>query len=252
VVLTAYLTVRARHTKPLVSSVAIAYGLYLPLGAAGFGLTSGIPDLWIGALGLFLAHLLSAVVVGMVALVLSGLRPLNTAGYLLGAVYAAGALALMILGGVRQAALPQTANLPNQAPIVGAVTQQLNATATPAPPTTTSVASATPKPSETATVPPTPTRSLVPTRTATVTITPAPTPVWARISASQGGGALIREEPNYTAIVVSSLLNETLVEVLPDVTESEGVAWVHVRMINGKEGWIVRSLLRTATPAPNW
>jgi hypothetical protein len=79
-----------------------------------------------------------------------------------------------------------------------------------------------------------------------------PTPVWARISAAEGNGALVRAEPNYDAPVAATLLNGTLVEVLPDVVNNGGVAWVHIRTVNNKEGWIVRTLLRTATPAPSW
>lgn len=83
-------------------------------------------------------------------------------------------------------------------------------------------------------------------------MSPAPTPVWARVNAKEGDGILIRSEPSFTANLVQSLLNGTLVEVLPDVINSENVTWVKIRTVNGKEGWVVRSLLATATPAPNW
>jgi len=253
-VLTVYLTVRAPHSKPLVSSVAIAYGLYLPVGAAGFGFTSGVAGLWPDGLGLFIIHLVWAAFTGIAMLALLGLRPLNASGYFLGAAYGAAGLALLVLaaGAVPQINIPPPGALSASAgktpPGVtqGIAAQQPDGTPAPAftlaPPTATS----------SATLAPTPTRSLVPTRTSTITITPAPTPVWARINASQGGGALVREEPNYNGSVVQSILNDTLVEVLPEVTDNEGVAWVHIRLINGKEGWIVRTLLRTATPAPNW
>jgi hypothetical protein len=248
--LTCYLMVRAPLSKPLVSSVAIAYGLYLPVGAAGFGLTSGIAGLWPDGLALFLIHLAWAAFIGILILALLGLRPINPSGSLLGAAYGLAGVALLFLaaGGLPQFNLPRNGALP-------AVFGKTSAEATPTPPAaSTPIPPSTPTapPTSSATLAPTPTRSLVPTRTATITITPAPTPVWARINASQGGGALVREEPKYTGTVVQSVLNDTLVEVLPDVTNSEGVAWVHIRLINGKEGWVVRSLLRTATPAPNW
>ncbi len=51
---------------------------------------------------------------------------------------------------------------------------------------------------------------------------------------------------------MQSLLNGSLVEVLNEVQTNGTVAWVRVRTVNGKEGWIVRSLLRTANPAPGW
>lgn len=247
--LTTLLLVRAPHQKPLVSSVALAYGLYLPVGAAGFGMSSGISGLWPDGLGLFLIHLIWAVVAGIIVLALLGLRPSAAPGYLASAVYAVvGLVALGLVLLHPQAALPGIF-FPRPAGIsAGSVTRQPDSTASPTPLLTASTAltRSNPTPSKT------PTRTLVPTRTPTITYTPVPTPVWARINASQGDGALIREKPNYNATVVSSALNGTLVEVLPDVIDSEGVAWVHIRLTNGKEGWVVRGLLRTATPAPNW
>jgi hypothetical protein len=65
-------------------------------------------------------------------------------------------------------------------------------------------------------------------------------------------GASIREEPRPDARIIISLLNGTLVEVLPDVVQRGTVFWSHVHTIEGVDGWIVQSLLMTATPAPNW
>jgi SH3-like domain-containing protein len=79
-----------------------------------------------------------------------------------------------------------------------------------------------------------------------------PTPVWARISVKDGNGAYIRAEPSYDANYVKSLLNGYLIQVLPDVVIADGATWVKVRTAEGVEGWIVRSLLATATPAPGW
>lgn len=244
--LTAYLLVRAPQQKPLVSSVALAYGLYLPVGAAGFGLISGVGGLWPAGLFLFLVHLSWAVIVGVLVLAVLGLRPLSAAGYLLSGAYGLiGVAALSMI--LPQQPVPTLVISPTETSITEGV-------AVLQPTSTTSTISPSPSPSSTATVTPsiTPTRTLVPSRTATVTNTPSPTPVWARISAVEGGGALVREKPEYGAVVVQSVLNETLVEVLPEVVDSGGVAWVHVRLVSGKEGWIVRSLLRTATPAPDW
>jgi hypothetical protein len=249
--LTAYLVVRAPHQKPLVTSVAIAYALYLPAGVAGFGLSSGISGLWLNAISLFFTHLLWAAIIGAGTLSLLGFRPLNATGYLLGAGYfLAGLIAIAVVYVPQPPVLVAPAQQTQAGNIAGVEIERPS-------PSPNSLISPSPSlaashPTITITPTPTRTRTLVPTNTATLTITPVPTPVWARISAVAGNGALIRSEADYNAAVVSSLLNGTLVEVLPEVVNSGAVAWVHVRTVNGKEGWIVRSLLRTATPAPGW
>jgi len=242
--LAAYLTARAPNQKPLVASAAIAYKLYLPIGVAGFGLSSGAGTLWPDGLLMFFMYLIWAALIGTLVLGIAGLRPLKAAGYVLGALYGAAGLALLIFAAGPALVMPAP-DLPSVQ--VGAVqtnTATPSATASPEPEPTHSVTPEPPTPTLTST------RTLVPTGTPTLTITPVPTPVWALISASEGGGALIRAEPNYNAEVIQSLLNGTLVEVLPEVINEGGVAWVHVRLVNEKEGWIVRGLLRTATPVP--
>jgi hypothetical protein len=245
--LASYLLVRSPKRRPLVASVAIAYSLYLPIGTAGFGITSGLPGLWPGGLWLFVINLVWAVVVGTVVLALLGLRPLNATGYLLGAVYTlVGAALLLVLYQPLAAPPPPAATTAPTATLAGAAIPQPVASATPTPyasPTQT-VATRTPTPTVTLTP------SLVPTSTPSLTITPQPTPVWARVNAVGSDGALLRSQPGYTASVVQSLLNGTLVQILPDTETAEGVTWVHVRTTNDKEGWIVQTLVRTATPSP--
>lgn len=247
--LAAYLVLRAPAQKPLVASVAIAYGLYLPAGVAGFGLSGNAAGLWPNALAVLITHGIWVALAASLVLALAGLRPLNGVGYGLGFLYLLGGIIAVVFSSV---SVPQTPDIMFPKPL-----------GTLAPggdfvlfePSVTPSLTTSPLPSQTM-VPPTltitPTRTLLPTQTATQTITPHPTPVWARINASEGGGAFIREEPNYNAPVVQSILNETLVEVLPEVVEDGGVAWVQIRMADGKTGWIVRALLRTATPAPEW
>jgi hypothetical protein len=251
--LTNYLIARSPSQRPLVTSVAIAYGLYVPVGVAGFGLSSGIAGLWPNGLGLFFLHLVWTAIIGTLMLRLLNIRPLKAIGYGMSAVYAL--IGLVLLG--MQFAQAQTAPLApglTQTPgIAGiALAQPTN---TPSPSTTVQ-----PEGALTATVTPiqrtptaTRTRTLVPSKTVTQTVTPAPTPVWARINAEEGNGAIIRVDPSYDAKVIQALLNGTLVEVLPDqVVEVKNTTWVKVRTVDGKEGWIVRFLLRTATPAPGW
>jgi hypothetical protein len=59
-----------------------------------------------------------------------------------------------------------------------------------------------------------------------------------------------RSEPGGTTI--GFLRSDTLVIVLPDTVEQDGVIWAHIITPDGTEGWIVQALLYlvTATPSP--
>src|SRR3972149_306503 len=70
VLLTASMT-RA-ESRPLVSSVALAYELCIPLAAAGFGLTTQAPHLWPDGLVVFIVHLAWAAMLGALTLVILG------------------------------------------------------------------------------------------------------------------------------------------------------------------------------------
>ena len=90
------------------------------------------------------------------------------------------------------------------------------------------------------------------TLTPTVTLTPLSTPIWAEIQAIESNGANIRAEPGYNGKIISTVLNGTLIQVLPEVQVVDNNTWVHIRLQDQTEGWIVRSLLVSSTPAPDW
>jgi hypothetical protein len=96
--------------------------------------------------------------------------------------------------------------------------------------------------------------TLPPTDTSTSTVTAEPTPIIALIRASEGGGAFIREKPG--GIVVATLGNGATVTIIPDdLQEINKVIWVHVfALVNEKrvEGWMIQTVLQTATPVANW
>jgi hypothetical protein len=257
-ILTLVLMARAGQSRPLVSSVAVAYAVYAPLSAAGFGLTSGVPIPWAGGLLVFLVHLVWTALTGTLALAILGLRPIKLLSYMLSVgytVFCVGGLFLFLqVSPLAAQPAPESAvpALQSQAVSQPSPTSPPAATAAQAagstlePVAVVSLGSATPSPRPSAT------NTLVPTRTATITVTPQATPVWARINAKGSNGILIRKEPHYDADVVQSVLNGIIVQVLPDVAANDGVTWVKVRTADGKEGWVVRSLLATATPAPGW
>lgn len=277
--LTAYLMARSSRSRPQISSVALAYEIFLPLGAAGFALTSGNGLAWTGGLLVFAAHLLWSALVGVIVLAGMGLRPRSLAGYLLSAVYLLACLAGLVLAAGERIALPSLPRLnapvladangatstPSPAPSLTATSPENGATPPERGAASPAESSATPTAQDASLTQPTtsptglsasptstPTHTLVPTRTPTITVTPQATPVWARIHAKDGNGAYIRSDANYDAPVVTVLLNGTLVQVTQDVQDSSGTAWMKVRTADGKEGWIVRALLATATPAPGW
>ena len=238
--LTTFMLARSPETKPLVSNIALAYALYLPAGVAGYGLVSGTPGLWPDGVILFGVYLALAVLASAIVLAAFRLRPLNAFGYTAtgGLILVCVLAGLAVLGAMPGVGVPPALPQINPPPLDATLTatSPLPMTETPAPPTATL----------------TPTNSLVPSMTPTLTLTPVPTPLWAKVYAPQSNGVLVRLEPNGTSKIVASLLNNNLVEVLPEVVQDGAVTWVHVRVNATTVGWINQSLLITATPAPGW
>jgi uncharacterized protein YgiM (DUF1202 family) len=80
-----------------------------------------------------------------------------------------------------------------------------------------------------------------------------PTPILVLVVAGDSGGAYLRSGPGYDSPSLDLLANGTVLQVIPDEIVEEGnSSWVHVRTPDGQEGWILQSLLVTATPSPNW
>ncbi len=250
-VLTAMLLVRSRQ-KPLVASVALVYELLVPLGMAGFGLTSGISGLFPDGLLVFGVHLVWAVLFGALTLAFAGFRPRKIFGFALALLLTlAGLLSIVFITGLGASFLlppAQTTEAPE--PPTPQIASPLPPTATLAPAASMTPeptqAEATPEPQSTATL------TLEPSATSTETLTLTPTPVWARVHAEEGGGAFVRAEPDFASLALTSLLNDSIVQVLSAPVNKNGVFWVTVRTESGIEGWMAQYLLKTATPAPGW
>jgi uncharacterized membrane protein len=244
--------------RPYLPSALVAYELFLPLCAAGFGLGSGVEGLALPGLLVFLIHFAWATLFCLLTLFFLRFYPLTFGGIsLTGAILIALLAWLMISTGALQwiriqagLATPEPAPA-SQATATLPLVPTLTPTVTPEPVTAvigvpTSTASTTPTPRPTSTIPP--------TQTLTFTVTAEPTPIIAVIRAAEGGGANIRERPG--GVVLLTLSNGSTVTVIPDdFQEVNNVVWVHVfTVINGErvEGWVLQSLLVTATPIPNW
>ncbi len=220
--------------NPAVPGVALAYGLYLPLSAAGFGLTSGQPHLWPDGIVVFALHLAWAVLLGTITFAILGFRPLTVFGYTLGGVVALLSIVLLIALGSAGAAIEANIALPTYTPTpTHTPTLTPTLTATPVPPT--------------ATLTPTTTPTLTPTLSPTPT--PTATPYFALIAPPKG--AVIRDVPG--GVIVSSYLQGTRVQILdaPPVEQESGI-WVLVLGPDGKQGWILQSLLTADTSTLGW
>jgi hypothetical protein len=268
------------ESKPYLPSVIVAYELFMPLSASGFGVGNGIGDLWPHGVLVFVVHLAWATIFGLLTLAVLRFRPLSSRGY----VFALGTVALAIFAIVSltapgrpqpaeatpeasrpaatQAAapLPDLANSPTSAP-PSATSELPMPTETESPPEATTEepgvtddVDVTEETDETVTpVPLTLDFALPVTETRTSTPPVAPTPIYATIHAREGGGAFIRKEPGGS--VLATLDNGSIVQVLPDTQEVNDALWIHVAVTRNDiriEGWIVQIVLETATPIPNW
>jgi hypothetical protein len=226
-----------RESAAALPSVALAYGLFFPLATAGFGLTSRTPHLWPDGLVVYAIHLAWGVALSALVLALLGFRPLTLFGYtvsgalaLLGIVLAIGMSGAGAAFGA-QIALPTFTPTPTYT-----VTPTPTQTLTPVPPTLTPTLTPVP-----------PTATLTPTPT--LTPSPTPTPIYALVGPEDG--AVVRSEPGGT--VIASYVQGTLLQVLdPQPTLVGSQAWIFIAGPDGIQGWILQTLLITATPPPNW
>jgi hypothetical protein len=232
--------------KPALASLMVAYELYLPVSATGFGLGSGVQGLWPEAGLVFLIHLALSLVVSLIVFFYMGFRPLEAKGYILtaGIVMAsliivagfAGLGSLINVRGDRGAATPivmVNTPTPKPAPILKST------------PTATIIQ--TPTPTHLVI---TPTAIFTPTEGFTPSPTLLPTPVYGRIL-SKGDGATIRTIPGGAAI--TTVQNGYLVEILGDAPiVLGGNTWVHVIVKTPSrdiDGWMLLNLITTATPS---
>jgi len=244
--------------RPYLPSALLTYGLLLPLCAAGFGLGSGVSEIWPQGLYVFFVHLAWATFFAIITLFSLRFHPTSPGGIAFtGLIVIILLVVVTFLTGFNRWIILQTGlATPEPVPVV-----QTSFTPASIPTITSS-----PRP-EQATAPigvPTQTASrspsrtlaatLPPTETSTSTVTAEPTPIIAIIRASEGGGAFIREKPG--GIVLATLGNGSTVTIIPnDLQDVNNVIWVHVfALVNDVrvEGWMIQSVLQTATPVADW
>lgn len=247
--------------RPYLPSALVAYEFFLPLSAAGFGLGSGVPGIWPQGAQVFLIYFAWATFFCILTLFFLNFYPTSLGGFSF-----TGLILIILIAWLAtstgasdwmkiQAGLstPEPASV-TQATSTLPLVPIITPTDTPVPtsaaneiPTRTPSRTSTPKP---ATIEVT----IPPTQSPTYTITAEPTPIIAIIRASEGGGAFIREKPG--GKVLATLGNGATVTIIPnDLQEVNNVIWVHVFAIVNDvrvEGWMIQSVLVTATPIADW
>ncbi len=274
------------ESKPFLPSVLIAFVLFLPINAAGFGVGSGLPGVWPEAIFVFVTHFAFASVIGMLTLFVFRFRtpPGGIVFSTISLLFFIGLLVFFMGSGFP---LPGPLSASTSTPLP---TLTVEPTATPSPsPSLTFTSTSSPTPSKTPTpsltptegtvtitntttitftatetttatttftISPTaftPTSSISATPSATFTFTPTPQLTSGIIKASEGGGANLRQTPNGKYLM--TLDNGTTVEIYPDFKQVNGVAWIRVAVTRSGqrvEGWLLESVVSYSTPVPNF
>ena len=251
------------ETLPYLPSALISSVLFTPLCAAGFGLGSGVAaaELWPQGLLVFIVHFAWATFFAILTLFFLRFYPTTVRGAsLTGFVIVTILVTTIFLTGFDQWIKIQTGL---STPLPAPLTQRISTTA-PAPsalathsatkPPAPTVFVDAPTASPSRTPRPTTQSTLPPTETSTSTVTAEPTPIIAQIRAAEGGGAFIREKPG--GKVIATLGNGATVTIVPnDFQEVGNAVWVRVfATVNDArvEGWMIQSVLVTATPIADW
>ena len=221
------------NRRPSLQGILLAYGFFLPLGAAGFAWSSGMPGIFPDGILVFLTHLALARLVGVIVLKLRHFKPARKSGSIL--------LILLVL--VCLAALASFTGL------TGWLASRAEPVFGSSNPTPLGLVSPTPGLPPSAT-PGGPTRTTTDEPTVTPSISPTSTqaPIFAVIAAATGGGAVVRAEPG--GEYLATLINGAVVEVLPDTRLVGTVPWTLIRSADGLEGWVLQAVLVPVTPAP--
>lgn len=242
-VLTTISFVRSEH-RPILPSIMLAYGFFLPLSAGGVGLGIAVNSIWpVPAIApsiiwpngmfVFLVHLALASLVGGITLAALRFKPVRADGYILS----------ILVNLICLAALVYFTGLTKLIRDEILVTRQTEPT-----PTMIVLPSDTPAVLPTNLPTPTSTATALSSDTPQPTATAQPTPAYAVVEAATGGGAYVRSDPGGgTALTV--LINGTLLQVMPEIVSVNGVSWVRVRW-NNLDGWVLTTVLKATTEIP--
>lgn len=239
--------IRNPRQASIVANVALAYCFYLPLASSAFAYGMGDQVKFFTGLQTFGLYFGFAIVVSVLVLMFYKIRPqklLNWWGMVVLILIISLILFLqfrpVIDDEIQVLEVIQTENIPTA---TSTQNEKLQFTSSP-----------TMSNLETKSTDEIPTLNITskPTATNTITLTPLPSIIWAEINSPEGNGANIRVEPGFSSNILRTVLNGTSVQILDEAVVIDGVTWIHIRFIDQVEGWIVRGLLVSATPEPDW
>ena len=232
---------------PRLAGAILSYEIFIPLTLAGFSLIVGAPTFWPGALLVALLHLAVALLAATLAFVIIGFAPKTLLGWSLSLVPVVFTLlfltAATLLAG--QIVLPWEAKVLTATP-----TEELTVAEETDLPTATLSALTETAFVPTATLQPTETLTPTPESTATPSATPTlePTVVYGVIISENG--AIVREEPSTSALIVTYVNDGDLVTLIGQYLSGNTV-WYQVQTEYGDVGWMLGTLIKTPTPTPS-
>ena len=233
------LTLLRQGKTPQGLGALFSYTLLVPFAVTGFGLSNRTMPLWSGALFVGFAHLGLALVLAIITFVILGLPPKKALGWLV--VISALAITLAVVSAglnysLNQANSPPTMVLSPTRLVIPSVSY--DSPTQPAPTNT-------PQPTDSL---PTATWTSSPSPTITATLTPEPEPRWGVVASEIG--VVIRENPDFTAEIVTYANDGDRIEIFGELTAQDGARWYQVLTDSGQSGWLLGSLVQIQTPAP--
>lgn len=245
--LTCLSLIKSEQTPALPSAI-LSYALLTRVSAAGYELGKGNIELALWQAEVMGILVLAGIVVGMIIFWGFAFRPAQGSAYILAFTW----IIVLALVGWKAAypAVMHSFELANSdspgmaAPASATPLKTLTATQTLLPSQTSTVTSTS-----------TPERKASETSTPS-TLTPGNTPTseipfdWGFVAADGQSGARLRDKPSFSGKVIRILDNNLMIKILPGFEFKDKVYWSQVQLVDGTIGWMVRSVLITATPIP--
>jgi len=230
-----------RGTLPNLISTLLTFEILVPIAAAGFGFPLRIAHLFPFALLVSVMHLSLAVAAAMITFLWMGFPPRRWIGRLLFAI------PFILIVGTYALSTHFTTLRENPTTQPG-ITLQPTRAPSQTPPVNVTPSSTPFQTRASSTLFSTSTSSPSPPASPTPTLTPTPKPTTFSIYVKATEGVVIRESPDFSALITSYANFGDSLEIINQTQSSEGTRWYQVRNSTGETGWLLASLTITQTP----